>query len=380
MIAAAQQQEACPWCGQHISRAKFLQIEARIRDEQKRQLQQAEAEMRAKLAAEREVLETKAKAERAAHELQLQSLRERLDKANDEKEQFDRKLKEAATSAATAERKKLEAELAQKHQAELNRERELLKTQLVKQQAETQDATKALQKQITDLQKSLAEQANEKPEVVNIDIVEALKGEFKDDRVIRLPKTEKNDSGGDVLVEIKYKKNAVCAKILLDTRMRGNWQTSYATKLHAEAAAQTADYAIVATVHFPKGASELHRHDDVLLVHPARVVEVVGILRDALVRMFKNKLSSEQRAEKKALLYDHITSDAFRRKLTDVNKVTEEIAEIDAEEQDTHTRVWRKRGLAMQKLQKLHKQVTDEIDGIVDGIVDGIEADDRRGN
>jgi len=331
--------------------------------------------MRAKLAAEREVLETKAKAERATHELQLQSLRESLDKANDEKEQFDRKLKEAATSAATAERKKLEAELAQKHQAELNRERELLKTQLVKQKAENQDATKALQKQIADLQKRIAEQANENPEVVNIDIVEALKGEFKGDRVIRLPKTEKNDSGGDVLVEIKYK-NAVCAKILLDTRMRGNWQTSYATKLHAEAAAQTADYAVVATVHFPKGASELHRHDDVLLVHPARIVEVVGILRDALVRMFKNKLSSEQRAEKKALLYDHITSDAFRRKLTDVNKVTEEIAEIDAEEQDTHARVWRKRGFAMQKLQKLHKQVTDEIDDIVDGI----EADDRRGN
>jgi hypothetical protein len=375
VIAAAQQQEPCPWCGQHISRAKFLQIEARIRDEQKRQLQQAEAEMRAKLAAEREVLETKAKAERATHELLLQSLRESLDKANDEKEQFDRKLKEAATSAATAERKKIEADLAQKHQAELNRERELLKTQLVKQKADNQDATKALQKQIADLQKRLAEQANEKPEVVNIDIVEALKGEFKDDRVIRLPKTEKNDSGGDVLVEIKYK-NAVCAKILLDTHMRGNWQTSYATKLHAEAAAQTADYAVVATVHFPKGASELHRHDDVLLVHPARVVEVVGILRNALVRMFKNKLSSEQRAEKKALLYDHITSDAFRRKLTDVNKVTEEIAVIDAEEQDTHARVWRKRGSAMQKLQKLHKQVADEIDDIVDGI----EADDRRGN
>lgn len=365
---AAQQQEACPWCGQHISRNKFIQIETRIRDEQQRQLEQA-------LAAEREALETKLKADRTSLELQLQTMRESLEKANDEKEQFDRKLKEAIASAAAAERTKLEAELAQKHQTALERERELLKTQLVKQEAENQKATKLLQKQIADLQKKVAEQTNEKPEVVDIDLVEALKAAFKGDRVLPLPKADKSDRGGDVLVEIKYKNN-VCGKILIDSRMRGNWQSSYAMKLHADAVAQDADHAIVATVHFPKGESELSRHDDVLLVHPARVVEVVGILRDALVRMFKSKVSSEQRAEKKALLYDHITSDGFRRKLADVDKVTEEIADLDAEEQDTHARVWKKRGLAMQKLQKLHKQVNDEIEDIVEGI----ESDGRRSN
>src|SRR5262245_13851102 len=122
---AAQQQEACPWCGQHISRAKFVQIEARIREEQKRQLEQAEEEMRTKLAAEREVIETKLKADRASFELQLKTLREGLEKANEEKAEFDRKLKEATANGAAAERKKLEAELAQKHQDDLERERAL---------------------------------------------------------------------------------------------------------------------------------------------------------------------------------------------------------------------------------------------------------------
>ena len=375
VAAQAQEAEACPWCGQHISRAKFLQIEARIREEQKRQLKQAEAEMRARLASEREVMETKFKADRTSLELQLQGLHESLEKANEDKANFDRKLKEAKTEVVEAERKKLEAELALKHKTDLDRERELVKTQLVKQEAEHQNATKELQKQIAVLQKKVAEQANEKPEVVDIDIVEKLKAEFKGDRVLPLPKTDKTDTGGDVLVEVKYK-STVCGKILIDSRMRGNWQSSYAAKLRTDMQDQGADHAILATLHFPKGASELHRHDDVLLVHPARVVEIVGLLRDALVRMAKNRLSNEQRAEKKARLYDHITSDAFRRKLTDVDKVTEEIAELDVEEQSTHQKVWKKRGLAMQKLQKLHKQVVDEIDEIVDGI----EADDRRSN
>jgi hypothetical protein len=321
------------------------------------------------------VLEARLKADRMTLELQLQTLRESLDKAKDEKEQFERKLKEAAATAAAAERKKLEAELALKHQADLERERGLLKTQLLKQDAEYQKGTKALHKQIADLEKKVAEQANEKPEVVDLDVVEALKAEFKGDRVLALSKPDKGESGGEVLLEIKYK-NTTCGKILIDARTRGNWQSSYATKLRAEMVEQGAEHAILCTLHFPKGASELARHDDVLLAHPARVVELVGILRDALVRMHKNKLSNEQRAEKKARLYDHITSDGFRRKLSDVEKALKDVQQIDADEQDAHRRVWQKRGLAMQKLEKVQKQVVDEIDEIVDGI----EADDRRGN
>ena len=372
---AAQQQEACPWCEQPISRAKFLQIEARIREEQKRQLAQAETEMRAKLTAEHEVLAAKLKADRSSLELQLQSQKELLEKAKEKEEQFERQLKEARATAAAAERKKLEAELAVKYQADLERDRSLLKTELVKKDAEHQKGTKALHKQIAELTKKVAEQANEKPEVVDIDVVDALKSAFKGDRVLALPKADKTDTGGNVVVEIKYK-SQVCGKILIDSRARGKWNTSYATKLHADAADQGADHAILCTVQFPSGASELARHDDVLLVHPARVVEIVGILRDALLRMHKNKLTGEQRAEKKLQLYDHITSDGFRRKLSDLEKTLQEVQQIDADEQDAHRKVWEKRGRAMTKLEKIQKQVVDEIDDIVDGIED----DDGHGN
>jgi hypothetical protein len=381
MATAAVQphEEVCPWCHQHISRARFLQIQARIREEEKRRLEQLEADMRAKLASEREVLETRFKADKTSLDLQVQQLREKVEKANEEKAEFERRLKQAAADAALAERKKLEAELAAKHQAERAKERELMKSdydkQRLKDDAEAQKATKALQKQVADLQKKLEEQAAAKPEVVDIDVVEQLKTEFKGDRVLKLPKADKSDSGGDVLVEVKYK-NAVCGKILIDSRVRGNWQSSYAAKLRTDMVEQKAEHAILSTVHFPKGAGDLHRHDDVLLVHPARVTELVGILRQTMIRMFQARLSNEQRAEKKAKLYDHITSDAFRRKLTDAEKTTQDVLDIDAEELEAHQKVWKKRGLALKKLQTLQKQVVAEIDDIVDGIED----DDGHGN
>ncbi|HEX7840607.1 MAG TPA: DUF2130 domain-containing protein [Kofleriaceae bacterium] len=370
--AAAKQQDACPWCGQRISHKQFVEIETRIRTEEKRRFEAVEAEARARLTAERETLETRYKADRASLELTLQHAREQLEKANEKageaQAEFDRRLKEAAEGAALAERKRVEAEIGKKLQAERERERELIKAdfdqKMLKQDAENQRAAQALKKQVTELQKKLEEQATRKPEVIDIDLFEQLKAEYRDDRVLRLPRGE---AGGDILLEVKYK-GAVCGRIILDSRNRGNWQTSYAGKLRTDMVEQKADHAILATLHFPRGATELCRHDDVLLVHPARVVELVGILRQALVRMFQTRLSNEQRAEKKLRLYDHITSDVFRRKLADTGKLTQQLLDLDVDEVKEHQRVWKTRGGILKKLETVNSEVVGEINDIVDGL------------
>lgn len=369
--AVVKQQEACPWCGQRIPHKQFVDIQARIRAEEKRRLEAAEAEAHARLAAEREALETRYRADRSSLELTLQQLKEQLDKAREEQAEFDRRLKQAAEGAALAERKRVEAEVAKRYQVERERERDLIKAdfdqKMLKQDVENQKAAQALRKQVADLQRKLEEQATRRPEVVDIDVFEELRAAYTDDRVLRLPKGE---SGGDILIEVKYK-DTLCGRIILDSRNRGNWQTSYATRLRADMVEQGADHAILSTLHFPRGATELWRHnDDVLLVHPARVVELVGILRQSLVRMFQIKLSNVQRAEKKSRLYDHITSDMFRRKLADTGKLTQQLLELDVEEVKEHTRVWRTRGGLLKRLEAVNSEVVGEINDIVDGMTD----------
>jgi hypothetical protein len=362
--AVVKQQDSCPWCGQRIPHKQFIEIEARIRAEDKRRLEGAEA-------AVRETLETRYKADRSSLELTLQKVKEQLEKAREDQAEFDNRLKEATAGAALAERKKVEAEVAKKHQAERERERELLKAdfdqKMLKQDAENQKAAQALRKQVAELQRRLEEQATRKPEVVDIDVFEQLKAEYREDRVLRLPKGE---AGGDILIEVKYK-GTICGRIILDSRNRGNWQASYAARLRTDMVEQKADHAILSTFHFPRGASELCRHDDdVLLVHPARVVELVGILRQALVRMFQAKLSNVQRADKKLRLYDHITSDVFRRKLTDTGKLSQQLLDLDVEEVKEHNRVWRTRGGILKKLEAVNSEVVGEINDIVDGLPD----------
>jgi len=376
MATPAVKQDACPWCGQRIPHKQFVEIETRIRAEEKRRLEATEREMHARLADERDALETRYRADRMSLELTAQKAKEQLERANERanervkehQAEFEKRLKEATEGAAATERKKVEAELARQHIAEREREREVLKAdydqKMLKQHVENQTAAQGLRKQVVELQRRLDEQAARKPEVVDIDVFEQLRTDYPGDRVLRLPR---GDAGGDLLVEVKYK-GTICGRIVLDSRARGNWQTSYAAKLRTDMVEQRADHAILATVHFPRGASELCRHDDVLLVHPARVSELVGILRQAMVRMFQTRLSVAQRADKKSKLYDHITSELFRRKLDDSGKLTRQLLDLDVEEVKDHTRVWKTRGGILKKLETANSEVVGEINDIVDGL------------
>ena len=368
--AVVKQHDACPWCGQRISHKQFVELEARIRSEEKRRLEAAEFEAQAKLAEERATLETRYRADRMALELAVQQLREQLDRAREDQAEFDKRLRESTEAAALAERRKAEAEAAKKHQAEREHERELIKAdfdlKMLKQDAENQKAAQALRKQVTELQRRLEDAATRKPEVVDIDVFEQLKAAYPEDRALRLPRGE---AGGDILLEVKYK-GATCGRIILDSRNRGNWQTTYAAKLRTDMVEQSADHAILSTLHFPRGAAEMCRHDDVLLVHPARVVELVGILRQALVRMHQTRLSHVERAEKKLKLYDHITSDLFRRKLADTGKLTQQLLDLDVEEVKEHNRVWKTRGGILKRLETVNSEVVGEINDIVDGLCD----------
>jgi hypothetical protein len=371
MATQAVKQDACPWCGQRIPHKQFVEIESRIRSEEKRRLEAVELELHARLAEERDALETRYRADRTSLELTVQKAREQLEKAKEHQAEFDKRLKEATEGAAATERKKVEIELARLHVAEREREREVLKAdydqKMLKQHVENQTAAQGLRKQVAELQRRLDEQAARKPEVVDIDVFEQLRGDYPEDRVVRLPR---GDAGADILIEVKYK-GTVCGKIALDSRTRGNWQTSYAAKLRTDMVEQRADHAILATLHFPRGASELCRHDDVLLVHPARVSELVGILRQALMRMFQTRLSVAQRADKKSKLYDHITSELFRRKLDDTGKLARQLLDIDVEEVKEHTRVWKVRGSILKRLETVNSDVVGEINDIVDGLGGG---------
>jgi hypothetical protein len=147
--------EKCPWCGSVISREKFLQIEARIRDQEQQKLKEVEANMRGQLEA-RFSKDLEAAKRTAAQKLEDEANRLTAQAAAEKdkivaqlshvqaQEAEARKQAEEAKESAAALKKNLEQQLESERQAAQKRGRE-----------EAQKEFTALRTQVTEQLRSL---------------------------------------------------------------------------------------------------------------------------------------------------------------------------------------------------------------------------------
>lgn len=367
--------QECPLCGSELSQVKFLEIQAKLRVEEERRLKQAKVEAdkvlaqeRKKLAETRGALEAKASAAEEALKKTKEENRELLQKATETLERVKAESKEATEKAVAKAEQKKEQELAKKAQAELQSARAALKAEhdkdMLKKVGEENRKTEAALKKVKELERKLeAKTANELGDGAEIDVYEALKAAFepKGDKVKRVPKGQ---PGPDIIHEV-FSKGEQCGKIVLDSKNRQGWQNAYTAKLREDKIESKADYAILPTTAFPKDKRELCIQDEVIVMSPARVVEMVRILRQGLVRLHQTSKSNEERGEKKAKLYDYINSEQFRQKFEQASTLTNDLLEIDAKEHDAHTKVWEKRNGVVKKMQSALGDLDDDISAIV---------------
>ncbi len=350
-MAVAAAHDECPYCGTAIAKTKIAEVTARIRGEEQRRIAATETQAREK------------------YEAPLKDAQAKLVQAGIERAAFELKLKQAIEVAAASAKKTADEENTKKLADEITRARQALKLdfdkQMLKQAADTTKEKDELAKKVAELQRKLdAKGARE--EGADIDVYEQLRTAFADkgDRVVRM--AEDAGGGATIVYEAMYK-GAPCARILIDGKIRRNYQAGYATKLHDDMVSSKADYALLATVAFPKDQHELCEQSGVLLVHPARVVMMVTILRRSLVKMFQTKLSTTEREHKKAKLYTFVTSEACRKKLAEPGRIADALLKLDVDEVAAHQRMWEKRGELERKIQGVMTDVIEDIDAILDG-------------
>ena len=366
-------EEQCPWCEQPISHAKFEDIRRRMTAEQNERLaaltdqferDKAAAEARAKAALEQVRAEAAAAAEQ-----RLQAARSEAMKAAEAAMQA--KLAETRGKLAEAEQAKAAA-LAQA--ATLKAEQDAAVTERVAQMQETlqreRDATVLaerakvlkLQSELADMQRKLeGKSAHELGEGSEVDLFEQLRTAFEGDRIQRVPK---GVNGADVIHEVIHN-SKVCGKIIYDAKNRDAWQNGFATKLRADKLAQGADHAILSSNKFPRDKSQIHCQDGVIVANPARVLAIVEILRDQLVRMHELRISNEERGHKTVALYAFITSEPFKQLVEQVEAQAGKMLDLDTKEQEAHRRIWDQRGKLIRSVQKARADLTFEIDRII---------------
>ena len=108
---------------------------------------------------------------------------------------------------------------------------------------------------------------------------------------------------------------------------------------------------------------------------PARVVAIVQMLRDQVVRMHELRISKEGREQKSIEIYAFITSEHCRQLLDQVDTQAGRMLELDTKEQEAHRRLWDQRKKLINSVQKAKSDLAFEIDRIIGTAGNGPEED-----
>lgn len=330
--------ERCPWCGSTITHAKFLKVQAAIREDERKKLAEAEQAVRARLEKEVAIQQQKLLKERQAIELERARIARQI---------------ELARQQADKQRKKDLADARQIFQRELQ-------NATLKKEAEFAREREALQKKVADMSRRVTKGADI-GEGAELDILDELRGAFPDDEVTRT----KGKASGSILHDIRYRGRSA-GKIVIDARPRAAWQHAFVTRLRQDASELGADHAILSTPVFPAGKRELFVDGGVIVVAPARVRAIVEVLRKALISMHVAKLSDDQRTDKLNRLFKFITSPTFKKKLAEASDLAAEALEIDVQEKRAHDNVWKKRGTVLTRIKHVLRDIDTDVSAIIE--------------
>ncbi|PNE12939.1 MAG: hypothetical protein CR217_00165 [Beijerinckiaceae bacterium] len=369
--------ETCPWCEQEIPPERLEEIRGKIEVREREQRHAITAKLEQQYAIDKEQTDAKAKADL---ELERRQSAARETAAREEA----RKAAEAAAAEklADAQAKTAEAEgklskLSEQFEITLNERLGSLREVMEKDKDDAINAVKAnafeenlkLSNKVNELQRALQKKTNEElGEGAEIDLFEALKKEFPDDRIERVAK---GAPGADIIHVVMHN-GRECGTIIYDSKNHKKFLIAHVTKLRENQLAAKAEHAILSTHAFPAKASQLHMQDGVVLANPARVVMVVTIIRQLLRQVHTLRLSSADRESKTAALYAFITSERFNDLISPVDARAEELLDRLAKEITWHKNDWNKRGEAIRAIQKVPAELSHEISCII-----GTAADDE---
>jgi hypothetical protein len=375
--------EHCPWCGQAIPHEKFDEIHQRI--EAKERERTIELEKRLKDEVARQKAETEAKAKVQVDQVRKDAATA-LAKANQDTAAKVKAAREAANTAAEvavkqrladAEKARKSAELQlqafrTKQEATLNQRLQEQRTALEKAKMDAVNGEKAktfkeklkLEEKLQLMQRQLQNKtANELGEGAEVDLFEVLRGRFPQDDIKRVGK---GTEGADIVHKV-MESGRECGCIVYDSKNRNSWRNGYVSKLRRDQLAAQADHAILATQVFPAGSRQLHLQDGVIVSNPARIAVLVEVLRKHLTQTHSLRLSNEARTEKMARLYEFVISERCGQLLDEIDSETDGMLDLDVKEKKAHDATWKHRGELIRSVQRVHGELSSEIDRIIGG-------------
>ena len=270
-----------------------------------------------------------------------------------------------------------EAELELELQRKLNTERETLKIQIQKEEAERVSLkdqehslkVKELEKQIED-QRKLAEEMRRKAEqgsmqmqgeVQELLLEELLKSNFPFDHISEVGKGVR---GADCIQTVRTSLGQEAGKIIYESKRTTAFAAEWIEKLKADMRSQGADIAIIVTQTFPKDMDRFGEKDGVYICSFQEVKSVALLLRNAILKIHETKKSQVNKGDKMTLLYDYLTGNEFGEQWKAIGEGFRQMRHSIQKERDAMEKLWKSREKQLEKVLLNAMHIKGSIEGI----------------
>ena len=270
-----------------------------------------------------------------------------------------------------------EAELELELQRKLNTERESLKAQIQKEEAERISIkdqehvlkVKELEKQLED-QRKLAEEMRRKAEqgsmqmqgeVQELLLEELLKTSFPFDQISEVGKGVR---GADCIQLVRNSLGQEAGKIIYESKRTKDFNQEWIDKLKADMRSQGADIAVIVTQTFPKELDRFGEKDGVYICSFQEVKSVALLLRNAILKIHDTKKSQVNKGDKMSFLYDYLTSNEFSEQWKAVGEGFRQMRSSIQKERDAMEKLWKAREKQLEKVLLNAMHIKGSIEGI----------------
>ena len=390
----------CPNCGTPIDVQDILahQVEEQIKvkyqsaladekkkyDAQQALLTKEKEEFEKKKLKENELfqerLDTKLKEERKSIE---EKLKAKL--GEEQKEQFDllqQELKDKSLQLQELNKTKAEIEKLKREKDEIKSQVEAdaairLNLQITEEKEKIRKTEedknelrfKELMKQLED-QKRLTEEMKRKQEqgsmqlqgeVQELAIEEWLRTKFPLDTIDEI---KKGARGGDCVQIVNTRNQQNCGTIYYESKRTKDFSATWLEKFKTDIRERNANIGVLVTEAMPTGMERMGLKEGIWICTFEEFKGLSGVLRESIIQLSNALSSQENKGDKMHMLYDYLTSNAFRLQ---VEAIVEGFTNMRADlekEKNAFARMWKQREKQIEKV----TQNTIEMYGSIRGI------------
>jgi hypothetical protein len=260
----------------------------------------------------------------------------------------------------------IEAEAQKQLNATLVLERDKIRKQ---EEEKNELKIKEYQKQSDD-QKKLIEEMKRKQEqgsmqlqgeVQELAIEEWLSAQFPLDTIEEI---KKGARGGDCVQIVNTRNQQNCGTIYYESKRTKDFSATWLEKFKTDIRERNANIGVLVTEAMPTGMERMGLKEGIWICTFEEFKGLSGVLRESIIQLSNALSSQENKGDKMHMLYDYLTSNAFRLQ---VEAIVEGFTTMRADlekEKNAMSRMWKQREKQIEKV----TQNTIEMYGSIRGI------------